>query len=149
MPNSFQGSHIYLYKHAGAAITKYIDQTWWLKTIEICSKFQKLEIENQGIIGPSSFHRLYGWVSSMLSSQFLSCQESLVFVGLQTQHSNLCHCWVSQNFRNRVLMEIKRYLFGLCWDYSLGDTDSRNTSVVFCWPTKWGEVYKGNRNARL
>lgn len=60
MVNSFQGPHIYLYKHAGAAITKYIDQTWWLKTKEICSQFQKLEIKNQGITGPSSFHRLYG-----------------------------------------------------------------------------------------
>lgn len=60
MPNSLQGPHIDLYKQAGAARTKYINQTWWLQTTEIFSPFQKLEIENQGITGPSSFHRLYG-----------------------------------------------------------------------------------------
>lgn len=60
MPNSFQGPHIDIYKQAGAAITKHINQTWWLWTTEIFSLFQKLEIENQGITGPSSFHRLYG-----------------------------------------------------------------------------------------
>ena len=54
-----------------------------------------------------------------------------------------------KNVRNGKLIEIlKKGYLGFVRTTSW-DTDSRNTSIVFCWPTKWGEVYKGNRKARL
>ena len=45
-------------------------------------------------------------------------------------------------FRSEDQIEIKRHLFGLCWDFSLRSMDMRRTCVVFLWTTDWRWLIK-------